>query len=325
MLRSTIQRLQRRASALHVPKQAAEPDLAPDHAAVAAAPAPAPAAPEPPLLCWPIDHFYSPVPDNRALAQEPARSRVFPPTPGPTPGIDWRGAEQVALLRELAAEAPIEFPDTATGDPRDYHAGNDMYSRLDAWMLQAMLRHFRPRRMIETGCGWSSLVTARVNREYLDGAMDFTCIEPYPPDFLGDGIEGISRLIVSPVQEMALEPFLELGEGDVLFIDTSHVAKTGGDVVFLYQEVLPRLAPGVVVHIHDIFLPWDYPEDWVMTGRAWNEQYLVRAFLSFNSAFEILLGVAWMRQNEPSVLEEAIEGYPNRFLEGGGSLWLRRT
>ncbi|MEA2159344.1 MAG: hypothetical protein QOD66_1724 [Solirubrobacteraceae bacterium] len=281
---------------------------------------------EPPLLCWPLDHYYSPVPDNRALAQEPARSRIWPPVPRATPGIDWRGEDQVALLRDhFAHQSEFTFPDESTGDSRDYHAANDMFSRLDAWMLQAMLRYFRPRRMIEVGCGWSSLVTARVSREHLGAALDFTCIEPYPPEFLGDGIEGISRLIVSRVEELPVDPFLELGDGDVLFIDTSHTVKTGGDVVFLFHEVLPRLASGVVVHIHDIFLPWDYPPDWVFSGRAWNEQYLVRSFLTFNSAFRILLGTGWMSHHQPDALAAALPDYPNSYRNGGGSLWIQRV
>lgn len=199
-----------------------------------------------------------------------------------------------------------------------------MFSRLDAWMLQAMLRHFRPVRMIEVGCGWSSLVTARINREYLNGSLHFTCIEPYPPDFLVDGVEGISRLIASPVEELQVDPFLELGSGDVLFIDTSHTAKTGGDVLFLFEEVLPRLAAGVVVHVHDIFLPWDYPPDWVLAGRAWNEQYLVRAFLASNSEFRILLGVGWLSHHRPDVLTATLPGYPGSYRDGGGSLWIQR-
>jgi hypothetical protein len=281
---------------------------------------------EPPLICWPLDHYYSPVPDNRALAREPARSRVWPPRPRATPGIDWREEQQVALVRDtLALQPECVFPSGPTGDPRDYHAGSEMFSRLDAWLLQGILRHFRPRRMIEVGCGWSSLVTARVNREYLGNALHFTCIEPYPPDFLGEGIDGITELIASPVEELSIDPFLQLGDGDVLFIDSSHTVKTGGDVVFLFEEVLPRLAPGVVVHIHDIFLPFDYPQEWVMTGRAWNEQYLVRSFLAFNSAFDILVGVGWMTHNHPEVLAEAIPGYPGMHRDGGGSLWIRRT
>ena len=167
-------------------------------------------------------------------------------------------------------------------------------------------------------------MTARVNREQFGGSLDFTCIEPYPPDFLGDGIDGISRLIVSPVEQVPLDKFLELGAGDFLFIDTSHTVKTGGDVVFLLQEVLPRLADGVVVHIHDIFLPWDYPQEWVLVGRAWNEQYAVRSFLAFNSAFEILVGVAWMSQFRPDVLAQVLPDYPAGYSDGGGSFWIRR-
>ena len=281
---------------------------------------------EPPLVCWPLDHYYSPIPDNRALSREPARSRVWPPKPPETPGIDWRADEQITLVRDkFARQVPFKIPNGPTGDPGDYHAANEMFSRLDAWMLQAMLRHHRPRRMIEVGCGWSSLMTARVNREELGGALDFTCIEPYPPDFLGDGIDGISRLIVSPVEQVPVDTFLSLGPGDFLFIDTSHTVKTGGDVVFLLQEVLPRLSPGVIVHIHDIFLPWDYPQEWVLVGRAWNEQYAVRSFLSFNSAFEILLSVAWLSQFAPDVLEASLPGFPQEYGDGGGSLWMRRT
>lgn len=282
--------------------------------------------PSPQLLCWPLDHYYSPIANSRLLSQEPARSRVWPADAPPTPGIDWRPDQQVALVRDqLGTQSSFPIPDGPTGDPRDYHASNEMFSRLDAWMLQAMLRHFRPQRVIEVGCGWSSLMTARVNREHFGGSIDFTCIEPFPPDFLGDGIEGISQLVVSPVEQVPVNAFLDLGAGDVLFIDTSHTVKTGGDVVFLLQDVLPRLADGVVVHIHDIFLPWDYPLDWVLTGRAWNEQYAVRAFLTFNSAFEIVLGVAWMSHFRSNVLASALPGFPQDYQDGGGSLWIQRT
>jgi hypothetical protein len=200
-----------------------------------------------------------------------------------------------------------------------------MFSRLDASMLAAVLRHFRPRRMIEVGCGWSSLVTARVNREYLDGSLHFTCIEPYPPEFLAGGVDGISELIASPVENLELDRFLALEAGDVLFIDSSHTVKTGGDANFLYLEIVPRLAPGVVVHIHDMFLPFDYPQEWVFSGRAWNEQYLVQAFLSFNSTFRILLAVAWLSHLHPEVLAEVLPDYPAAYGDGGGSLWIQRA
>jgi Methyltransferase domain len=281
---------------------------------------------EPPLLCWPLDHFYSPVADTRTLSREPTRSRVWPSAgPPATPGIDWRADGQVSLLRHLASQDPLLFPDGATGDLHEYHAGNEQFSRLDAWILQGMLRHLQPRRVIEVGSGWSSLVTARVNREFFDGSIDVTCIEPYPPDFLTGGVEGISRILVSRVEDVGIEPFLALGPGDVLFIDSSHTVKTGGDVVFLLHEVLPRLAPLVLVHFHDIFLPWDYPLEWVMSGRAWNEQYAVRSFLTFNAAFEILLSVVWLSHFRPEVLAEALPPPSDGYRGGGGSLWLGRV
>lgn len=273
---------------------------------------------------WEPGHYYSPVPDTRELGREPARSRIWPADPPECPGIDFRGAEQVALARAIGADSPIVFPTASTGDPTLYHTGNEMFSLLDAWALQGVLRQFRPQRMIEVGCGFSSLVTAQVNRDFLGCELEFTCIEPYPPDFLDEGIEGISRLITSPVQEVALARFEQLRSNDVLFIDTSHVAKTGGDVPFLYHEVLPRLRPGVVVHIHDIFLPWDYPEDWVLGGRAWNEQYLVKSFLAFNRTYEVLLGIGWLCTYRPDVLAGAAPGNRHPKSGPGASLWLRR-
>jgi hypothetical protein len=137
----------------------------------------------------------------------------------------------------------------------------------------------------------------------------------------------VSELRVEKVQETPLGAFGELGRDDVLFIDTSHVAKTGSDVVWLYQEVLPRLRPGVVVHIHDVFAPGEYPEDWVLDGRAWNELYVVRAFLAFNSAFRIELGAQYLLKRHRQLVLDAFPGMrEDRYAQpGGGSLWIRRV
>jgi predicted O-methyltransferase YrrM len=277
---------------------------------------------EPVAQAWEPGHFYSPVPDTRELAREPARSRIWCVPPRETPGVDWREEQQVELVRELGRQQPLHFPSGPTGDATEYHTGSPNFSELDAWALQGMLRYLRPRRVIEVGSGWSSLVTARVNREHFQGSTEVTCIEPYPPDFLAGGVAGIGRLIEAPVQNVPLETFARLDAGDVLFIDTSHVLKTGSDVQFLYQEVVPRLRPGVAVHAHDIFLPWDYPQEWVLGGRAWNEQYLIESFLAFNRAFEVLLSICWMSCFQRDVLTgaagEAVQ-------KGGGSLWIRRS
>jgi SAM-dependent methyltransferase/predicted O-methyltransferase YrrM len=287
-------------------------------------------------------HYYSPVPDVRKLASEPTRLRVWPPSPHSTPGIDWRDRAQLGLCTKVFGEqVPLRFPAEPTGDPHEYFGANRRLSPLDAWILQAMLRHLRPTRMIEVGSGYSSLLTAKVNRDFLDGQMQFTCIEPYPRDFLLEGVPGISDLRIEEVQDTPLQVFEELGDGDVLFVDTSHTVKTGGEVPWLFSQVMPRLNPGVVVHIHDIFLPGDYPKRWVLEeGRNWNEIYLVESFLAFNSGFEVLFGAQWMIQNHPEALLEvfpdlidektlseplSISAYffvLNR--ESGSSLWIQR-
>jgi hypothetical protein len=179
--------------------------------------------------------------------------------------------------------------------------------------------------MIEVGCGFSTLVSARVNREYLDGAVHLTCIEPYPRPFLTEGVAGVSGLVVEKVQDVPLHLFDTLGNDDVLFIDTSHTVKTGGDVTWIFHEIIPRLAPGVLVHIHDFYLPGEYPEPWVLEGWGWNETYLVQSFLMFNDSFEILWGTLYMFIRHPEDLRRAFPGLKDYRDQGGASLWMRRT
>jgi predicted O-methyltransferase YrrM len=289
---------------------------------------PQPAAPpEPEVACrFPLGHYYSPLPDSRELAAEPRRSQVWPERPRATPGIDWRAEEQRRLALEVFAEQErLQLAHSETADPTEYWAMNDQYPALDAWVLEGFLRHLRPARMIEIGSGFSSLVTARVNRELLGGSMRFTCIEPYPRDFLSTGVPGVSDLRVEAVQDTPLEVFEQLDAGDVLFVDTAHTVKTGGDVPWIFGEIVPRLRPGVVVHVHDAFIPGEYPQPWVLEGWGWNEIYLLKAFLAFNSAFEVLFGVQWMLQNEPVAIDRAFPGFGAYRERQGGALWIRRS
>ncbi|MDQ6605753.1 MAG: class I SAM-dependent methyltransferase, partial [Actinomycetota bacterium] len=166
-------------------------------------------------------------------------------------------------------------------------------------------------------------ISARVNRERLENSMRLTCIEPFPRKFLLDDVPGVSDLRVERIQDTPFELFGELGSGDILFIDTAHTVKTGGDVVWLFQEIVPRLAPGVLVHIHDVFIPGEYPEAWVMEGWGWNESYLVRAFLSFNSEFEIVWGQQYMLHYQR---EQLLAAFPDLAADtaSGAALWIRR-
>jgi SAM-dependent methyltransferase/predicted O-methyltransferase YrrM len=267
--------------------------------------------------------YYSPMYDARELAQR--RAQIWPRQPRSTPDINWRDAAQVELCEEVfAAQQPLKLRHEESGDPSEYWALNSQYPPLDAWVLAGLLRHLRPAKTIEIGSGYSSLVTARVNREQLDGAMDFVCIEPYPRPFLLDGVAGISDLRVEQIQDTPLELFDGLGAGDILFIDTSHTVKTGGDVTWIFHEVVPRLAAGVYVHIHDIFLPGDYPEPWVTEGWGWNEGYLVRSFLSYNNAFEIVWGSQYMTQRHPDSVLRAFPEQVQYADRAGAALWIRR-
>jgi predicted O-methyltransferase YrrM len=277
---------------------------------------------------FPPGHYYSPLPDTRELGAEPRYSEVWPPQPRETPGIDWRDEAQVSLCRDVFGEQErLAFPDAPTGDETEYFTSNDQFAPFDAWLLEAFLRTLRPARLIEIGSGFSTLLSARVNRELLDGDMQLTCIEPYPRAFLVDGVPGVAELRIEKVQQTPLEVFETLDRDDVLFIDTSHVAKTGSDVVWLFQEVLPRLRHGVVVHVHDIFVPGEYPEDWVLDGRAWNELYVARAFLAFNNAFRIELGAQYLLERHRELVLEAFPGMREERYSGpgGGSLWIRRV
>jgi predicted O-methyltransferase YrrM len=277
------------------------------------------------LFYWPsLTHFHSPVPDTALLSRPEMQARLWPPTAPEQPGVDWHGDAQLALVAELAAQEAMTFPATSD-DPTEFFSSNPAFAPHDAWATQALLRHLRPRRMVELGSGWTSLLAARVNREHLGQTMRLTCVDPYLQEFLRGGVDGIDEVVEKPAEDLPLSFFESLEAGDVLFIDTTHTVKTGSDVVYLFGEVIPRLAPGVVVHVHDIFLPGEYPKQWVLSGWAWNEQYLVQAFLAFNREFEVLLSLGWLANRHPETIERVVPGFESFYPGRGGSLWLRRA
>jgi hypothetical protein len=184
-----------------------------------------------------------------------------------------------------------------------------------------MVRNFKPRLVIEVGSGFSSLVLGDAVAK--NGRAALICVEPFPREFLRKGFPGLQTLTEKNVQDIELEFFLQLQSGDILFIDSSHTVKIGGDVNYLFLEVLPRLNPGVIVHVHDIFLPFEYRRDWVLNEfRFWTEQYLLHAFLTFNSAFEVLLANYYLSEYHQEQLKAVFPDLP-RWV--GGSFWMRRT
>ncbi len=269
---------------------------------------------------FPPGHFYSPLPSREEVAEALARGGFGPPFPG----VDLNEAGQVARLERFAAwYAEQPFPEQAT-EGRRFHLANPSYGHFDAIMLYSMLREARPRRVIEVGSGFSSAAMLDLNEHVFGGAIRFTFIDPDMRrlrPLLRPDDERRCELIERRVQEVPLEAFAALGENDVLFIDSSHVSKIGSDVNRLYFDVLPALAPGVLIHIHDVAGNLEYPREWYEEGRAWNEQYLLRAFLMYNPAFRIELFTGWLFNTRHAWFREHL---PLCARGGGGQLWLRK-
>jgi predicted O-methyltransferase YrrM len=270
----------------------------------------------------PPGHFYSPLPDLEFIERH--RARLFDRGAGAVSGIDNNIEQQLALVEQFARFYPeLPFPIEKSADLR-YYFNNQYFGYADAVILYSMLRYYRPHRVIEVGSGFSSAVMLDTNDRFLEGRLQLTFIEPFPERLLSlmtSDDRARTEIISAPVQEVTLDRFESLQAGDLLFIDSSHMAKVGSDVVHLLTHVLPMLATGVIVHFHDVFWPFEYPEEWIRLGRAWNEAYFLKAFLQFNASFRILLFNSYLNVHHREVLERRL---PLFLKDGGGSLWIAR-
>lgn len=271
------------------------------------------------------NHFYEPVPDTRTLGDElwQRESELV--------GIDMNETGQIALLREFASRFRDEYealPRERTAVPHQYYVNNGMFGSVDGEVLYCMIRRFKPRRIIEIGSGNSTCLSAQaVLKNEAEGGSpcELVAVEPYPSGILFEGFPGLSRVLCARVQDAPLSEFQRLAENDILFIDSSHVLKIGGDVRYEYLDLLPRLKRGVLVHVHDIFLPSEYPKAWILEeSRFWTEQYLLQAFLAFNESFEVLWGGSYMHLRHSGELEATFSSY-DRHRTWPGSFWTRKA
>jgi hypothetical protein len=263
-----------------------------------------------------LNHYYSPIPDTRELPQGlwEGESELI--------GIQMNEEGQLHFLRTVFPQYQHEYGQFSAdqcGDPYRFHFGNPAFDGTDALVLYCMVRHFRPSTIVEVGSGYSTLLSA--SAAALNGQTSLVCIEPYPTDIV-NGLPGMSQLIKTRVEDVELDLFKRLGPNDILFIDSTHVGRIGGDVLYLFLQVLPILQPGVVVHVHDIFLPREYPKTWIMNHHLfWNEQYLLQTFLLFNFAFEVLFCNSFMGLRHSAEMKKT---FPNSPWWGGASFWMRR-
>jgi hypothetical protein len=238
----------------------------------------------------PPGHFYSPIPDLSEIEKQ--KSRIYSDALcNETIGIDLQQQQQKDLLltfREYQGACP--FFDSK--QQLRYKKENNYFSVCSAFLLYCILIHTRPRRVVEIGSGFSSAAMLDVNQRCSLGIQNFTFVDPYPDrllTLLNPDDKKTCRVISTKVQEVPKTVFDTLDAQDLLFIDSSHVAKSGSDVVHLFTEVIPMLKPGVMVHIHDIYWPFEYPIDWLRKGICWNEAYIVKSFLQYNDKFRIFL------------------------------------
>jgi hypothetical protein len=247
-------------------------------------------------------HYYEPLPDFRAITVEQIQRRRN------YSAIDFRWDDQLRSLRELEPYA-AELTET--------EVTNDYFSGFDAIVYYSLIRHLKPRRIIEIGGGYSTRIAGKALAANQSGSI--TCIEPYPEERL-NGSKFSVDLITKCVEEIDVSFFSCLEANDILFIDSSHTVKFGSDVCYEFLEILPELKPGVWVHVHDIFFPHDYPAEWLLKRRqAWNEQYLLEAFLSFNTAFSPQLANHWLCFD---YIEAAARLCTN---PAGSSFWMKRV
>ncbi len=276
-------------------------------------------------------HFYSPIVDIESY-NEPhdLPSGVNRPS---LAGIELNESKQLALLDAfIATYSEHKFHENPTNGSR-YHLDNEFYAYSDGICLYSMLRHIKPKKFVEIGSGFSSACALDVNDQFFDSKIDFTFIEPYPDRLQrlltpADHSRNSLRVIQSPVQSVPISVFKELESNDILFVDSSHVSKTSSDVNFIFFDILPALKPGVHVHFHDIFFPFEYPSEWIRDGRSWNEAYLLRAFLQFNSTFEVVYFNSFIEslaQNKVALGMPLSLNRPTHRLTLPGSIWLRRT
>lgn len=270
----------------------------------------------------PPGHFYSPIPSLAEVRRD--ESRIFGTRPRTIPGVEMNEKAQLRLLEEFV-DLYESMPFTASkSEGFRYCFDNPAYSYSDAIHLHCMLRHLKPKRVVEVGSGYSSCVTLDTCQHFIDTPVATTFIEPYPElltSLILDSDRQTIKIIPERLQDVDLDVFKALEQNDVLFIDSTHVGKVNSDVNRIFFEILPALSPGVHIHFHDVFYPFEYPKEWIYQGRSWNELYMLRAFLQYNSEFDIVLMNTFMQLFHRSFFEEKM---PLCLKNSGGSIWLRK-
>jgi len=274
-------------------------------------------------MLFPPGHYYSPVVDVNEVKER--EDEIWKKNIDETlPGIDLSVSEQLKLIADFS-ETYHEIPFQKSKDEQfRYYYENPFFSYSDGIFLYSFIRHFNPARIIEIGSGFSSaLILDTIH--YLNRPQTIVkFVEPYPErliSLLTDTDKQQVAIYEKNIQNIEFSFFDQLEENDILFIDSTHVSKTGSDVNYLLFEILPSLKKGVLIHFHDIFYPFEYPKNWVFDGRSWNEDYILRSFLMYNNSFKIVLFPHFIHIKR----KECLAKMPNCYKNTGGSFWIRKV
>ncbi len=268
------------------------------------------------------DHYYQPMINPRRHLRKSLRADRS------LPGLDMNDAVQLELLKQFNYVSELQsIPITKPPQMLRFYYNNGSFESGDAEYLYNTIRLFKPSKIIEIGSGNSTLMAINAieqnRKERPEGYVcEHVCIEPYEQPWLESTGAKIIRKKVEDIKE---EFFTSLQRNDILFIDSSHVIRPQGDVLYEYLQILPILNSGVLVHVHDIFTPKDYLEEWVKAEhRLWNEQYLLEAFLSLNRQYEIIGAVNYLLHHHRETIESKCPILAKQRYREPGSFWIRK-
>jgi hypothetical protein len=271
----------------------------------------------------PPGHFYSPIPSQEEVRKN--EQKIWEKMLNNNHAvIELHEQEQLTLFHEFTTYYPdLPFQADKSENLR-YFFENPSYAYSDAIFLYCMIRHSQPRKIIEVGTGYSSCLVLDTNELFFNNSIETVFIQPYPELFLSL-IKPMDKeritLIPQRLQDVPLSAFESLKAQDILLIDSSHVSKIGSDVNHLFFEILPALNTGVLIHFHDIFYPFEYPRDWIYKGCAWNENYILRAFLQYNYSFKIVFFNTFLEHFHKQLFEKEM---PLCLKNKGGSIWIQK-
>ncbi len=272
---------------------------------------------------WPKGHFYSPVHSTDDLKDyEKVLNRSKGKFANTIPGFSKENIlKEFNMLKKYFKD--FDFPEEEDGASRFYHK-NISLPIMDSLLIFSMIRDKKPKRIVEIGSGFSSGLMMEVNEKYFNSKIKITFIEPYPAILnqrMKKGDKSKYKVIPTGVQDVPLDVFKQLEKDDILFIDSTHVSKFNSDVNYEIFDILPELKKGVIIHFHDIIEGFEYPKVWLDKGWAWNEAYLLRAYLTNNYDYNVLLMTNFITNHFPELVKKSFPNHDDEILNGG-SLWL---